>query len=392
VSAPPMQLPPLDGLAAEASARALARPELSSARIQRNGTLSGITRPVPSAPSNALPPSVSVPDLVRDVRDESSASLPVYTGTSRRSTIVAGVLVFAVATIAGFWGVRSVLSLWGNDAPVDAPIHADEAAQLAPAASPKDFAAVEPARDPTAAAALEPRASATPTPAASATPAATPSATPAPSAEAREKRLTRAEARAEAARERALARAEAKASASPKASAEPKVTAEPKSTPEPKATVAPKTTPEPRPTPEPKSTPEPKATAEAKASPEPTKPAAGGRLGIVTLSASVEVTVEHDGRSVGSSPSSLMIRGESGTVTLSGASIPYTVKLSYRVVDGELSVKVDTSPWSIVKHNGISLGKTPQEPSAGKRHKFSLVKPGQAEPLDVSLLWNPTSK
>ena len=102
--------------------------------------------------------------------------------------------------------------------------------------------------------------------------------------------------------------------------------------------------------------------------------------------------MEHDGRSVGSSPSSLMIRGESGTVTLSGASIPYTVKLSYRVVDGELSVKVDTSPWSIVKHNGISLGKTPQEPSAGKRHKFSLVKPGQAEPLDVSLLWNPTSK
>lgn len=394
VSAPPMQLPPLDGLAAEASARSLARPELSSARIQRNGTLSGITRPVPSAPSNALPPSVSVPDLVRDVRDESSASLPVYTGTSRRSTIVAGVLVFAVATIAGFWGVRSVLSLWGNETPVDAPIQADEAAHLAPAASPKDFAAVEPARDPTAAAALEPRASATPSPSASVT--AAPSPTPAPAAEARDKRLSRAEARAEAARERALARAEAKASASPKATAEPKATPEPKVTVEPKASAEPKATAEPKttpkPTPEPKSTPEPKATAEAKASPEPTKPAAGGRLGIVTLSASVEVTVEHDGRPAGSSPSSLMIRGDSGTVTLSGANIPYTVKLSYRVVDGELAVKVDTSPWSIVKHNGISLGKTPQEPSAGKRHKFSLVKPGQAEPLDVSLLWNPTSK
>ncbi len=440
---PPRSPPPLGELAPDAGPRFSPRPELSSGRLSgtltgTNGALRTPPRPVPSAPSIALPPSVSVPDLVREVRDESSASLPVYTGTSRRSTIVAGVLVFAVATIAGFWGVRSLLSLWGEPA-VDAPIQASDVAVLA-SPSPSDYAPVEPARDPTlGAAAIEPRTSpspstvmvtAEPTPAAKAD---DPKGRKPTKAEARAAAKEAAAAKAEAAREEAEARAAAKAEAAAKAkadaaakaeakaeaaakakadaaakaeadaaakaeakaraaeakakaSAAPKVSAEPKAiVAEPKASAEPKSTP----TPEPKS--EPKASAEAKAEPKGDSKAPS-RLGIVTLSASTEVTVEHDGKPVGSSPSSLMIRGDSGSITLSGANIPYTVKLTYRVVDGELSVKVDTNPWSIVKHNGISLGKTPQEPGAGKRHKFSLVKPGQAEALDVSLLWNPTSK
>jgi hypothetical protein len=63
------------------------------------------------------------------------------------------------------------------------------------------------------------------------------------------------------------------------------------------------------------------------------------------------------------------------------------------VVDEGLSVKVDSSPWTIVKHNGISLGKTPQGPvPGGARHRFSLIRPPQHTPFVVSLLWNRTVK
>ena len=42
--------------------------------------------------------------------EDQSGSIPVFTGVSRRSTVVAGVLVFALAAIAGFWGVRSLMT------------------------------------------------------------------------------------------------------------------------------------------------------------------------------------------------------------------------------------------------------------------------------------------
>ena len=48
-------------------------------------------------------------------------------------------------------------------------------------------------------------------------------------------------------------------------------------------------------------------------------------------------------------------------------------------------MKVESKPWAIVKHNGISLGKTPRGPVDGaKRHRFAFLRPGQKSPLVVS--------
>ena len=41
--------------------------------------------------------------------------------------------------------------------------------------------------------------------------------------------------------------------------------------------------------------------------------------------------------------------------------LPYTVKLRYTVEEGGIAVKVDASPWAIVKNNGLSLGRTPRD-------------------------------
>ena len=54
------------------------------------------------------PKSVSEPPPPLLPEDQ-SGSMPVFTGVSRRSTVVAGVLVFALAAVAGFWGVRSLM-------------------------------------------------------------------------------------------------------------------------------------------------------------------------------------------------------------------------------------------------------------------------------------------
>ena len=78
--------------------------------------------------------------------------------------------------------------------------------------------------------------------------------------------------------------------------------------------------------------------------------------------------------------------------TLGAPDLPYTVKLAYRVGPEGLVVKVDASPWAIVKHNGISLGRTPQDAPEGRRHRISLLRPGQANALDVTLLWSSAAR
>jgi serine/threonine protein kinase len=386
------------------TARANALSSLSPAGEQRD------TDPRPS-PRPSLPP------------DDQSGSMPAYTGLSRRTTVVGGLLVVLVAGFASFFAVQAIF-VWASKsdtssarptaveaprrttAPVPEPARDPLASPsgVAASASPTPLAPppasappavnVAPLASPSASPLASPLASARPVASPVASPLASPTASPIASPAASARPI---------------------ASPSPVASARPK--AEPTARPEPTAKAEPKlkapkgegrTTKSDPKSSEPKST-EPKAEgrfADAKApepkvpepKPEPTKSAdakgegKAAHLGSITLSASQDVTVEHEGRAIGSAPSSILVRRDAGTITLGAPDLPYTVKLAYRVGPEGLVVKVDASPWAIVKHNGISLGRTPQDAPEGRRHRISLLRPGQANALDVTLLWSSAAR
>jgi serine/threonine protein kinase len=135
--------------------------------------------------------------------------------------------------------------------------------------------------------------------------------------------------------------------------------------------------------------PPPPAEKVVEAPPPPPPPARAGRIGTLTVRTNLPVSVEIGGRSVGTSPSALAVRKDTGKITLGGADLPYTVTLRYAVQDDGVAVQVESSPWSIVKRGGLSLGRTPREVSAASRHKLTFIRPGQERPFDVSLIWNP---
>jgi serine/threonine protein kinase len=115
------------------------------------------------------------------------------------------------------------------------------------------------------------------------------------------------------------------------------------------------------------------------------------RFGTLTVSTSVELSVEVDGKSVGTSPSVIQVKKPQGKIKLFGPGVEIAVTLTYKVEEGGISVKLDSNPWAIAKHNGLSLGKTPQNVAAEPRHRFSLLRPGQSAPFVISLLWNQKS-
>lgn len=148
--------------------------------------------------------------------------------------------------------------------------------------------------------------------------------------------------------------------------------------------ASPEPTPEPEPEPEVKPEPEPEPARVVKPKVEKAT-----RRGTLTVRTNQEVEVVAGSRSVGTSPSSISVKGEAGKVVLrigNGDS----VTLRYTVKDGGISLKVDSSPWAIVKHNGIALGRTPRSVGAGSKHRFALMRPGQPT-FVVSVLWNPKS-
>lgn len=347
-----------------------------------------ISRPILPTPSNPALPSAPSNGALRSgvtpidpplgsaitAEPEQSESLPVYTGLSRRSAVIGGAIVFLLAALAGFWGVRALMGTWPENEEVVAP-----AAPTEPTPPPPEEAhvPVEPAADPAAPA--EP-----PTKAIEAAPAPKPEVT-IPSEEPRERRGKKAK------RRDSDATPEPKPKVEPRAEPKPKAEPKPEPKPEPARVVVKPVEPSAeKPEPAPEKKPEPAGEARTVIKPDAPRPAGKARLGILTLSTSQEVAVEHEGRAVGSSPSSIMVRADAGTIALSSSSLPFVVRLSYRVVDDGLQVKVDSAPWAIAKHNGISLGKTPQGPVSGKRHRFSLLRPGQDAPFVVSLIWNPS--
>ena len=395
----------------------------------------GRRRAVPDTPVSMRTPTPSGRLRALDPPRDPSVSLPAYAGPWRRSMVIAAALVFLLTAVAGYWVTRSLTNRNGAQRGISRAVPATE--PLRRATEP----AVVPAPDPTPVEGVAEAKAPAPEPAKPKVTAGKDDATALTTSRAERRRLKRERRKAarEAARQRKEARAEkrreeraaklaalaARARAASAAIAEdegaakpkkrrrrrkkaPKATPPPapaadgaasepdeKTEPAPKTprqAPAPKTSPKPAPDASPAPAPKPEKKKAApkpeEAEPERTQPASG-RLGILTLRASVGMTVEHRGRAAGSAPSSLIVRKDAGKIVLTGDEFAYSVEVTYRVQDDGLVVSIESSPWAIVKHNGISLGKTPQGPvPAGRKHRFSLLRPGQSKPFVVSLVWN----
>lgn len=126
--------------------------------------------------------------------------------------------------------------------------------------------------------------------------------------------------------------------------------------------------------------------------PEPVRPASTVRRGLATISVSGgSAQVVHAGKGLGAAPTSVVVKDDKGTIGLKSGDVSYTLK--YEVKPEGFGVRVQSDPWSIVKHNGLSLGRTPQGPVApARRHQLTFMRPGQSEPLVVTIIWNPTSQ
>ena len=115
--------------------------------------------------------------------------------------------------------------------------------------------------------------------------------------------------------------------------------------------------------------------------------------GALSVRSSVGVQIYENGKPAKIRNGKISVDTKSGKLSLSSPNLPYEIELTYRVVSGGVSMQLNCTPWAIVKHNGISLGKTPQGPVApGRRHRFSFLGPGQRKPVVVSVVWYPVVK
>jgi serine/threonine protein kinase len=118
-----------------------------------------------------------------------------------------------------------------------------------------------------------------------------------------------------------------------------------------------------------------------------------GKHGTLSFRSSVAVRLSHNKVSVRNLNQTIQLKKKSGTIKLEGDQLPFIIRVEYGVTKSGISVRLDCSPWAIVKHNGIALGKTPQGPVApGRRHRLSFLRPGQRKPIVVSLTWNPLQR
>jgi len=115
--------------------------------------------------------------------------------------------------------------------------------------------------------------------------------------------------------------------------------------------------------------------------------------GALSVRSSVGVQIYENGKPAKIRNGKISVDTKSGKLSLNSPNLPYEIELIYRVVSGGVSMQLNCTPWAIVKHNGISLGKTPQGPVApGRRHRFSFLRPGQRKPVVVSVVWYPVVK
>lgn len=310
----------------------------------------------------------------RGYEAEDSDLLPPLQGPTRRVAVVAGVVVFALAVLVGFWGMQAMLGGWSSGKDPVPPIAREPA--------PSPGSELVPVQDPPAPV-IEP-------------PVPLPEAVvDAPQPVAAEPPKERPERPARAPKptvEKPAKPAPAPvrpgptrvAAPGPKEPPKPVVPAEaPKEPPKPSTPVAsPKETPKESPKPVVAETPKP----------EPARLASSVRRGLATISvAGGTAQVVHGGKGLGAAPTSVVIRDDGGTIGLKAGDVEY--RLKYEVKPEGFSVRAESEPWSIVKHNGISLGRTPQGPVApARRHQLTFMRPGQSEPLVITIIWNPTSQ
>ena len=115
--------------------------------------------------------------------------------------------------------------------------------------------------------------------------------------------------------------------------------------------------------------------------------------GALAVRSSVGVQIYQNGKPAKIRNGKISVDKKSGKLSLNSPNLPYEIELNYRAVSGGVAIRINCNPWAIVKHNGISLGKTPQGPVApGRRHRFSFLRPGQRQPVVVSLVWYPVDK
>jgi serine/threonine protein kinase len=300
---------------------------------------------------------------------EDSDLLPPLQGPTRRAAVVAGVLVFVLAVLVGFWGMQAVLGWWPSAKDPVPPITNE------PAVLPEPPNEIVPVQDPPAS---PPSVEAAAAPVESTPVAVEPEVRPAPPPP-REERPDR---RAKPVRSRAFAPAPVREPTPP--------TPTPAPAPASRTPVAPPVTPPPE-APKPKEPAKPVA-PEPESKLEITKPVSPVRLGLSTISVSGgSAQVVHAGRGLGSAPTSVVIRDTRGKIGLKSDDVEIT--LEYEVKPDGFAVRVDSQPWSIVKHNGISLGRTPRGPVApARRHQLTFMRPGQETPLVLTVIWNPTSQ
>lgn len=88
------------------------------------------------------------------------------------------------------------------------------------------------------------------------------------------------------------------------------------------------------------------------------------------------------------SPARLTVRRRSSRFLLEVADgVPDQIAVTFTVLEAGVALRVETKPWTIVKSNGLSLGKTPREVPAAMRHRLEFVRPGQGAPVRVALDW-----
>ncbi|MEO1336967.1 MAG: hypothetical protein AAFV29_15075, partial [Myxococcota bacterium] len=112
-------------------------------------------------------------------------------------------------------------------------------------------------------------------------------------------------------------------------------------------------------------------------------------LGRLRLKTNRDVTFVHGRRA---HKRSMNIYGRRGLIKVKVPSLDSDVLLTYQVSRAGMSVRIAAKPWAIGRRDGLSLGKTPQRPvKAARKHNFTLIKPGQEGPFEVSLIWEPKS-
>jgi serine/threonine-protein kinase len=81
--------------------------------------------------------------------------------------------------------------------------------------------------------------------------------------------------------------------------------------------------------------------------------------------------------SSGAGPTRVDVSRSSGTIKVGDASSPFQITMSYKVSGKNVELSVDSSPWAILKRDGLSVGRTPRPSlqAGAQTQRFEFVSP-----------------